>query len=54
LRDDGGGPHVPTFPVTVIWPSGAVPPYATPSLYAFMTVDAGATWFGVQGGNAFA
>jgi len=48
------GAFVPTFPGTVRWPGGVAPPYATPSLYAFVTFDAGANWYGSQAGNAYA
>jgi hypothetical protein len=49
------GAWAPTFPGAVIWSGGGgAPGYATPALYAFLTVDAGAVWFGMQGGNAFA
>lgn len=54
LRDDGGGPHVPTFPGSVIWPGGAAPAYVSPAVYAFVTVNGGVTWYGMQGGSAFA
>jgi hypothetical protein len=49
------GAFVPTLPGVVIWPGGGgAPAYATPALYAFVTVNAGAVWFGMQGGSAFA
>lgn len=40
------GAFTPTFPASVVWPGGTAPTYATPSMYAFTTVDSGTTWFG--------
>lgn len=49
------GAFVPTLPGAVLWAGGGgAPAYATPSLYAFVTVNAGVAWFGMQGGSAFA
>jgi hypothetical protein len=48
------GAFTPTFPASVDWPDGTLPTYATPSVYTFMTVNAGTTWLGAQAGKAFA
>ena len=47
------GSFTPTFPAAVDWPDAAAPTYTTPSVYTFMTVDAGTTWLGAQAGKAF-
>ena len=40
------GAFTPTFPGSVDWNAATPPTYATPSLYAFTTMDAGTTWGG--------
>jgi hypothetical protein len=47
------GAFTPTLPASVDWSGGTAPTYATPSVYVFTTVDAGATWIGAQSGSAF-
>lgn len=42
------GAFTPTFPASVDW-SGGAPTYASPSLYAFTTLDGGTTWLGSAG-----
>ena len=48
------GAFTPTLPASVDWSGGAAPTYTTPSVYVFVTVDAGTTWLGSQVGAAFA
>ena len=40
------GAFTPTFPASVVWDGGAAPTYASPSVYAFTTLDTGTTWIG--------
>jgi len=47
------GAFTPTLPASVDWSGGAAPTYTTPSVYVFVTVDAGTTWLGSQVGAAF-
>jgi hypothetical protein len=47
------GAFNPTFP-GVQWPLGAIPGYASPSIYSFVTFDGGTTWQGMIAGAAFA
>ena len=47
------GAFTPTFPAAVDWPDASAPTYTTPSVYTFLTVDAGTTWLGAQAGKAF-
>lgn len=46
------GAFTPTFPAAVDWKDATAPTYTTPSVYTFMTVDAGTTWLGFQAGKA--
>lgn len=48
------GAFTPTLPASVDWSGGSAPTYTTPSVYVFVTVDAGTTWLGSQVGAAFA
>lgn len=41
------GAFTPTWPASVIWPSGTEPTYASPTEYSFATYDGGTTWLGV-------
>ena len=47
------GAFTPTWPASVDWPDATEPTYTTPSVYSFLTVDAGTTWLGAQAGKAF-
>lgn len=47
------GAFTPTWPASVDWPDATQPTYTTPSIYTFMTVDAGTIWLGAQAGKAF-
>jgi hypothetical protein len=47
------GAFTPTWPAAVDWPDATQPTYTTPSVYTFLTVDAGTTWLGAQAGKAF-
>jgi hypothetical protein len=47
------GAFTPTFPAAVDWGDASAPTYTTPSVYTFLTVDAGTTWLGAQVGKAF-
>lgn len=47
------GAFTPTFPASVDWPDASAPTYSSPSVYTFLTVDAGTTWLGAQAGKAF-
>lgn len=44
----------PSTDALIIWPDGIEPTHTTPATYAFVTVDGGVTWFGMQAGKAFA
>ena len=48
------GAFTPTLPASIDWSGGSAPTYTTPSVYTFVTVDAGTTWLGAQVGAAFA
>lgn len=48
------GAFTPVFPAAVDWGDGAAPTYTTPSMYSFLTRDAGTTWLGTQLGKAYA
>ena len=48
------GAFTPTFPASVVWDGGTAPTYATPSVYAFTTLDGGTSWIGSLVGSAFA
>ena len=48
------GAFTPTWPGSVIWPSGVAPTHATPAVYEFLTVDGGTVWFGFPAGTSFA
>ena len=48
------GAFTPVFPASVDWPDGAAPTYTTPTMYGFVTRDAGTTWLGFSQGKAFA
>ena len=57
LKQDGVGGRTLAWPGSVRWAEGA-PPLVTPAasaidIYAFVTRDGGATWFGFLGGKAF-
>jgi len=47
------GAFTPVFPASVDWGDAAAPTYATPSVYSFITRDAGTNWFGTQLGKAY-
>jgi hypothetical protein len=47
------GAFTPTFPASVDWADATAPTYTTPSLYTFVTRDAGTTWLGFSQGKAF-
>lgn len=47
------GAFTPTWPASVDWPDADQPDYSTPTIYTFMTVDAGTTWYGTSAGKAF-
>jgi hypothetical protein len=47
------GAFTPMFPTEVDWADASAPTYTTPSVYTFLTVDAGTTWLGAQVGAAF-
>ena len=48
------GAFTPTFPASVDWPDGTAPPYTTPTVFLFQTVDGGTTWLGFSPGKAIA
>lgn len=48
------GAFTPTFPASVDWNAGTPPTYASPSKYAFETVDGGTTWVGTLIASALA
>ena len=47
------GAFTPTLPATIVWAGGVPPTYVSPSIYVFITVDGGATWFGNQVGRDY-
>lgn len=47
------GAFTPTWPASVDWPDATAPTYTTPTVYTFMSVDAGTTWLGASAGKAF-
>jgi hypothetical protein len=47
------GAFTPTLPASVDWGDATAPTYTSPSVYTFMTVDAGTNWLGAQVGKAF-
>ena len=57
ITQDGTGGFTVTLPATVDWEGGVAPAFSTAAnardVVSFMTVDAGATWFGFLGGKAF-
>ena len=48
------GAFTPTFPASVVWDGGTAPTYATPSVYAFTTLDGGTSWIGSLVASALA
>ena len=58
ITQDGTGGFTVTLPATVKWEGGVAPTFSTAAnardVVSFLTVDAGATWFGFLGGKAFA
>ena len=58
LTQDGTGSRLATWPASVKWAGGTAPTLTTTAagkdILAFMTPDAGTTWFGFTGGLAFA
>jgi hypothetical protein len=56
MRQDGTGSHVPTFPVSVVWPNDTEPTWSTDpdavDIIEFTSVDGGTTWFGDAGGSS--
>jgi hypothetical protein len=56
MRQDGTGSHVPTFPVSVVWPDDTEPTWSTDpdavDIIEFTSVDGGTTWFGDAGGSS--
>lgn len=48
------GAFTATWPGSVAWSGAVEPPYTSPSMYTFTTVDGGTTWFGTQSGEGFA
>jgi hypothetical protein len=57
LRQDAIGGRTLAWPASVRW-TGGTPPVVTPTanaidIYAFVTRNGGATWFGFQGGKDF-
>lgn len=46
------GAFTPTFPASVDWADATPPTYATPTVYVFITKDAGTTWLGFSPGKA--
>ncbi len=57
IHQDGTGGWVSTFPGTVDWPGGVPPvPSTGPNdvnIFSFLTTDAGARWYGFNGGLDF-
>ena len=57
IIQDGTGTWVTTWPGTVDWPSGVAPVLTTVAgdvnIVSFLTVDAGARWYGFLGGLDF-
>ena len=57
IIQDGTGGWVTTWPGTVDWPSGVAPVLTTGigdvNILSFLTVDAGARWYGFTGGIDF-
>jgi len=52
-----GGAYTLTFPASVDWAGGAAPDApgsGEKAIYVFITRDGGTTWYGFQGGTAFA
>lgn len=47
------GAFTPTWPAAVDWPDATQPTYGSPTVYTFLTVDAGTTWLGASAGKAF-
>lgn len=47
------GAFTPTWPASVDWSDATQPPYATPAIYEFLTIDGGTTVYGFRGGKAF-
>jgi len=47
------GAFTPTWPASVDWPDATPPTYGTPSVYTFLTLDAGTTWLGSRAGKAY-
>ena len=51
------GTYSITWPLSVKWPNGAIPPSITSgatNIYSFFTVDSGNTWYGTLVGESFA
>ncbi len=57
LRQDGTGGWIATWPGSVIWEDATPPSHSSGAsqsdMFSFITVDAGATWFGFMGGGNF-
>ena len=57
LRQDENGGHTPSWSGNIVWQDGAEPAMDTEpesiSLWSFMTVDNGDTWFGFLSGDRF-
>ncbi len=57
IIQNGSGTHSSTFPGTVDWPGGVAPVLTTGpndvNILSFLTVDAGARWYGFIGGLDF-
>jgi hypothetical protein len=47
------GAFTPVFPSSVDWGDATPPTYTTPSVYGFITKNAGTDYFGVSLGKAF-
>jgi hypothetical protein len=57
LKQDATGGRTVTWPASVRW-AGGTPPLVTPAanaidIYAFITRNGGASWFGFPGGQDF-
>lgn len=54
LKQDATGSRLATWPTTVKWPGGTTPTLSTGAnktdVFAFLTTDAGTTWYGFTGG----
>jgi len=58
LTQDGTGGRTPSWPGAVVWDSGTAPTISSSAgatdVLTFFSPDAGTTWYGMVGGQAFA